>query len=358
MKKYLRAKAGSEQEVNEWFVALTAPDEKSREAEQHDEFLKIAIMIENDDYHKKLFLQKSPAGIAAGLREPLKSRVEKYYEEYAPVSALWVGEPKPFSQLVSDLTHYLKQGKSPSEELERLENEFKQKQREKERLAERLGIDEKHARLFKVFGGFMITKLYRRYAQLRSNYRLRPVFGEIASRSGISEKRARFMLTPEYKKLLVGSEFDVNVLAEREKFCALYAEEGTEEVFTGSGAAALSEKTAQKIDYAVGELRGQCACLGKAVGRVKIILGPADMSKMNEGDVLVAIATNPDVVPAMKRASAIVTEQGGVTCHAAIVSRELGVPCVIGTKIATKVLRDGEMVEVDAGKGIVRRLEK
>ena len=67
--------------------------------------------------------------------------------------------------------------------------------------------------------------------------------------------------------------------------------------------------------------------------------------------------TTPDFVPAMKKAAAIVTEQGGITSHAAIVSRELGVPCVIGTKIATRVLKDGDLVEVDANKGIVRKVE-
>ena len=104
------------------------------------------------------------------------------------------------------------------------------------------------------------------------------------------------------------------------------------------------------------ELHGQTASLGQAKGKVKIINSASDMKKMKTGDILVSIATNPDVVPAMKKAAAIVTEQGGVTSHAAIVSRELGTPCVIGTKIATKVLKDGDVVEVDADKGIVRKV--
>ncbi len=81
------------------------------------------------------------------------------------------------------------------------------------------------------------------------------------------------------------------------------------------------------------------------------------MSKMDEGDLLVSHMTDPEIVPAMKKAAAIVTDMGGITCHAAIVSRELGIPCVIGTKIATKVLRDGDLAEVDANKGIIRKLK-
>ncbi len=76
------------------------------------------------------------------------------------------------------------------------------------------------------------------------------------------------------------------------------------------------------------------------------------------GDILLSQATSPDLLPAMKKAAAIVTEQGGITSHAAIVSRELGIPCVIGTKIATKVLKDGDLVEVDANRGIVKKLTK
>ena len=78
------------------------------------------------------------------------------------------------------------------------------------------------------------------------------------------------------------------------------------------------------------------------------------MEKMDKGDVLVSPMTSPDFVLAMKKASAVITDAGGITCHAAIVSRELKIPCIVGTKIATKVLKDGDLVEVNANKGIVK----
>ena len=93
-------------------------------------------------------------------------------------------------------------------------------------------------------------------------------------------------------------------------------------------------------------------------GIAKIINLPEDMAKMNQGDIMVSHSTNPNLVPAMKKAGAIITDVGGVTCHAAIVSRELNIPCVIGTKISTRLLKDGEKVEVDATKGIIKRLKK
>ena len=100
-------------------------------------------------------------------------------------------------------------------------------------------------------------------------------------------------------------------------------------------------------------LTGSPASPGVASGPCRIILKPSQINKILEGDVLVAEMTTPDYVPAMKRATAIVTDRGGRTCHAAIVSRELGIPCVVGTENATKVLKTGQIVTVDGAQGKV-----
>lgn len=99
--------------------------------------------------------------------------------------------------------------------------------------------------------------------------------------------------------------------------------------------------------------QGLAASPGIAVGVVKLIHDKKELYKVNKGDVLVTEMTNPDYVPAMKRAIAIVTNQGGTTAHAAIVSRELGIPCIVGTSNATKVLSDGMTITVDATRGVV-----
>jgi len=100
-------------------------------------------------------------------------------------------------------------------------------------------------------------------------------------------------------------------------------------------------------------LRGLGAAPGIGKGTVKVLASPKEMGKVLKGDVLVTDMTTPDFVPAMKRASAIVTNSGGMTCHAAIVSREMGIPCIVGTKNCTTVLHDGQMITVDASRGIV-----
>ncbi|KKQ24686.1 MAG: Phosphoenolpyruvate synthase [Microgenomates group bacterium GW2011_GWC1_37_12b] len=100
-------------------------------------------------------------------------------------------------------------------------------------------------------------------------------------------------------------------------------------------------------------LTGAGASPGIGTGQVKILKSPKEISKVKQGDVLVAPMTSPDYVPAMKRANAIITDEGGQTSHAAIVSRELGIPCVVGTKEATKLLKDDAVVTVDGSKGFI-----
>ncbi|HWC35084.1 MAG TPA: phosphoenolpyruvate synthase [Mycobacteriales bacterium] len=104
---------------------------------------------------------------------------------------------------------------------------------------------------------------------------------------------------------------------------------------------------------AVALLTGMPAAPGLATGKVRILRSPAEGDQLVAGEVLVAPMTNPDWLPTMRRAAALVTDGGGMTCHAAVVARELRVPCIVGARKATSVLRDGELVTVDGGTGQV-----
>ena len=99
--------------------------------------------------------------------------------------------------------------------------------------------------------------------------------------------------------------------------------------------------------------KGLGASPGMASGAVKIVRNTDELDKIEEGDILVTVMTTPDMVPAMKRADGIITDEGGVTCHAAIVSRELGIPCVVGTGDGSKILKENSIVTLDGSKGFV-----
>jgi pyruvate,water dikinase len=100
-------------------------------------------------------------------------------------------------------------------------------------------------------------------------------------------------------------------------------------------------------------LRGLGGAPGSASGAARVLTSLVDAAALGDGDVLVTHMTSPDWLPLLRRAAGVVTDSGGMTCHAAIVSRELGIPCVVGTGEATSKLRDGEIVTVDATRGLV-----
>lgn len=124
-------------------------------------------------------------------------------------------------------------------------------------------------------------------------------------------------------------------------------------------AAAWKEYLAENVAAETREFKGTIACVGNGQpvrGTVRVLLDPNQSEKFIPGEILVAPMTSPEYVFVMKIAAAILTDTGGLTSHAAIVSRELNVPCLVGTKVATHVLKDGDLVEVDASRGIVRKI--
>ncbi|PIZ52191.1 hypothetical protein COY27_00995 [Candidatus Woesearchaeota archaeon CG_4_10_14_0_2_um_filter_33_13] len=125
--------------------------------------------------------------------------------------------------------------------------------------------------------------------------------------------------------------------------------------------------TSEKFDHVVGpflninvdvkkkEVKGVSVNVGKIRGKARILFDPKD--HIEKGEILIAPMTSPEYIVALRKAVAVVTDAGGMTCHAAIVARELGIPGIVATKIATKVFKDGDLVEVDANNGIVRKIE-
>jgi pyruvate,water dikinase len=111
-------------------------------------------------------------------------------------------------------------------------------------------------------------------------------------------------------------------------------------------------------DIKIKEIKGNTGSMGKAIGMARIVKDPNLSQKFEAGDILVANITSPDFVPLIRIAGAIVVDVGGILCHAAIIARELSKPCIVDTKIATSVLKNGDLIEVDATKGIITIINK
>ncbi len=160
---------------------------------------------------------------------------------------------------------------------------------------------------------------------------------------------------PEELPLLLDSNDLLVELEKRAQYGCLSYSEGDELIFvTGDQVMEVYRKIEDGLQKT--EIRGNIASPGKAIGTARVILNQDDFNKMQKDDVLVASMTRPEYLPIMKLAAAIITDEGGITCHAAIVSRELGIPCIIGTQVATKSIKDGDKVEVNANHGTVIKL--
>lgn len=301
----------------------------------------------------KLALKAKLSGETKTLEKELKQHADKFgWLQYGFSGPAWTTDD--FSHSLQSLLHEDVAAKLT--ELQNAERDLVSKQGFFEK---KLSLSTVDLRFFAIAQGFMKGKALRKEAMSFSAYAAEPLHKEIAKRLNLSFLQVRFMLLAEAKMALLKNKIDELELSRRTKAVVYgWFDAGKYRVcVSGKEAEKYAELIKEeRVDVELVELRGTCACAGKATGTAKIINHPSEMAKMQKGDVLVSYATTPDIVSAMRLASAIVTDIGGLTSHAAIVSRELNVPCVIGTKIATKWLKDGDKVEVDAGNGVVRKL--
>lgn len=197
----------------------------------------------------------------------------------------------------------------------------------------------------------------RKMGVIRFCHFLHIIFGHMAARTGLDPKDFHNIIEPELHDVFLERKIDRKMLLRRRRKNFAY---GTPFGYVVYGASEMEryvdEKQFQPDLGARDSIQGASAYSGKVTGIARLIRNAHQAQTFHTGDILVTNNTTPEFVPLMKRAGAVVTDQGGITCHAAIISRELGIPCIIGTKIATKVLKDGDMVEVDAERGIVRIL--
>ncbi|MCL5435724.1 MAG: PEP-utilizing enzyme [Patescibacteria group bacterium] len=320
---------------NEAFQILTTPLEKSIWASERESLARIKLMSS---------LRQAQA---------IKIHAKKYeWLEYG------------LQGKILSLEHFASQLRQlPKSEAQKLLNHNKQSveiKRQQTRIFAVYKIHPEHRRIFKIVQEAFYTRLLSKDSQFFGYYSMESLFLEFGRRVGLSLEQVRYLHHREFREVLM-KKIDYSALTSaRQKYSLFVCDRGQTASYVGAPAKKIRKQlkfyeSAKKLDK-TSELKGQPAFKGKAKGRVKIINTVQEMAKMHLGNILVSHMTNPGIVPAMKQAAAIVTDLGGITCHAAIVARELKKPCVIGTHHATEVLLDGDMVEVDANKGIVKKI--
>ena len=328
------------------FSLLSTPLEESFVVKEEKEFLKIAMEINKpilEKNHSKTF-----------------STINKHFQK-------WRWLPYGHKGPAYDLEHFLdrwqalfKGGHSPAMFYKEIINKKRKTRLEQNKLFKKLKFNSYQLKLIKLAQRLVFIKEFRKGALYHGMYCYEPFFHEIAKRLGLTIKHIQAMNAWEIPKALMRGKFNRQELEARLKEAVAYVDKNKYVVWTGKKAREFFNKILKEEigTEEIKELKGTCASPGYARGLVKIVEVSEDMAKMEKGDILISETTYPSLVPAMKKAAAIVTNAGGLTCHAAIVSRELKIPCIVGTKIVTKVLKDGDLVEVDAEKGVVKIINK
>lgn len=249
---------------------------------------------------------------------------------------------------------------NPEEKLEKILLGERKREEDFEKYAKELGLDEETKELIMLVRDFVYLRNYRAECWAQATNRISAFLEFIAKKAGLSLDELIALGSNEISDFLgTGKTISKKEIKERMKAYAYIKINGEYKAYFGEEAQKIWHKEEkQKKIPATNELSGNVANRGKVVGIARIVKELSDLPKVKKGDILVASMTVPQFIPAMEKAAAFVTDEGGITCHAAIIARELDVPCIVGTKNATRLLKDGDKIEVDATKGIVKKLGK
>lgn len=357
---YLRSNT-PDREFAEYYSLFTEPPYASFAQDQEESLLKILAECWTHPDVRESTAHKSLADVKE--EQPVFfEKLVKHAKKYAWVYFVHMGpsfSEKEFYEFVVD---YAKRGIDPQTKLAELRTRREEMARRKSRALTALKPEGLDAFILQICGKVVWAKARRKDHQSRAYYHGEKLIREIARRLFVSVEHVRSAPFEILYDALAGVDVDWTVVDEIRRFhICLPNDDGSVTTISGTEAEAFSRqhivRKAGADDMAHGqELRGSIACPGTATGRAKIINVPQDMGKMEYGDILVSSTTTPSIVPALRKAAAIITDGGGLTCHAAIISREFNIPCIVGLKVATTFVKDGDLLEVDARAARVRKL--
>ena len=329
---------GEEQEILKIMSIPKAPSYSQIEEQNFEEILKIAKKYGIND-------------------KKTKSAIEKFSEKYFWFPYEYVG---PDVWDVKPVTKRIKEGLEKFE-AKKYDANISKKQQECKR---KFNLPKKLVDLFEVLQIITLIQDDRKMFNAQACYYINGIIAEnLAERFQTSIEHIRYLEVNLLNKFLKDGNKESlrKELTKRSDFLVVLQTDNGSELYTGNEAKNQLKKLGIEIGIElkeVTEIRGCGANQGIAKGRVRILLTSSGVTDFKKGDILVTPMTTPDFVPLIGKAAAIVTDEGGITSHAAIVSREFDIPCIVGTNDATKVLKDGDLVEVDANKGIVKMLKR
>ncbi len=355
----------NKQKAKEAFATLTLPIESSFIARERIDLLKIIIRYLRSSKERKILLETPVEDYLADIKfrdnpffMSLQGHQQKYYwiqNNYAQHTILTI---RDFLEFIKE-TIYESNILKLKEELEKLTNREKLSKKQ-EKLIKELNLSEQTIKELRHLQNVTLVRDERKKVVLMMLHHFFNFIDEFASRANLDPKLLGCAATEEIPRI-IEHNFDLSILNQRMEQSFWVSQNGDKRtIFTGNDAVMFRNELIKEELGNSKDLQGNVACMGEEAvitGRVKVILNSKDQSI--EGDeILITSMTRPEFVPLMRKALAIVTDEGGITCHAAIVSREMNKPCIIGTGKATRVFKTGDKVELRMNHGIVKILKK
>lgn len=289
-----------------------------------------------------------------------QSSIDNLAKKFCWIKMAWDGSGELTAKDIKhDIALLKKKGKqSRMDELKKIKDFFINILRARKMVLAKYKIEPSLMKIyFELLDKFVVYHDYRKEVQMRCAQIIYGTLQEIARRRKISYDDLMYYSNEEINSLLIKNIFvKADLIAKRRMGLLWVINQGKIKEYLGNEAQKKAQELVwSKFNHQTKEIKGLPASRGVIIGRAFVTKDAKEANKLIKvGEILVSAMTLPDCVPAMKRVGGIVTDDGGATCHAAIVSRELGIPCVVGTKNATAVIKTGDMVEVDANHGIIR----
>ena len=338
VKTYIHSKISNPELRDKYFHTLTTPLKQDAIFNERVEILKLAI-----EYKKHKDINR------------IKDKIEEYLSTYNVIGTRYgVGKLWSYSDIVRRIKE-LANG-SPEKDLYYLLDVPKKDDANAEHVLKILDANDEFKHVVKIARLYVYLRTYRTDVLSMGFGYMFPLFEEIAKRNNLTLQHVLASLPNE---VLEFNFPEPKFIEKRHKTIMIGGRKGVVYYLYGPEGTKLYNSLLNVINSPQTNstaIKGTVANIGVVRGYVKVVKDWKEINRVKQGDILVCTMTTPNFIPAMEKAAAFVTDEGGILCHAAIVSREMDKPCIVGTGNATKVLHDGDYVEVDADKGVVRIL--
>jgi len=349
IKKFLVEKYKIEKnKAQEMIGIITHPKEISALNQERKDFLNIVFYIKKKGLTKELTHDKK---IASMLDNYL---ARNFWIKTDFYRAIKIDKDLLFKEAVKEAKNM--KFSNIAVELKNTDKNLSEILKRKKIILSKLNLSEREKKIIKFAEFLVFWQDSRKFEMMKQFYYLFMLIEAISKRFAISYDRLAGCSTQELREVLINKKAE----SKKSKMYFIVFEKNQQpKYYSGEIAKKMFDYASKLESKGLKELKGSMASSGKAKyikGIARIITNPLKQ-KFNKGEILVTSMTRVEFIPVMRKAKAIITNEGGISCHAAIVSRELGIPCIVGTKIATRFLKDGDPVEIDMKNGIVKVLE-